>query len=100
MATVASRLQQLTGLSGVTMAQYLQALAAGSTVAAVLAAHSGLTGATMAQHLLVDVAAPEEEAPTGSVPDFSAPGSGRRWIERQRRRRRRRDEELHMIGVV
>lgn len=35
-----------------------------------------------------------------ATPDFSAPGSGRRWIERQRRRRRRRDEELHMLGVV
>lgn len=100
MATVASRLQQLTGLSGVTMAQYLQALAAGSTVAAVLSAYSNLTGATMAQHLLVDIVVPEEESPPGATPDFSAPGSGRRWIERQRRRRRRRDEELHMLGVV
>lgn len=72
MATVASRLQQLTGLSGVTMAQYLQALAAGSTVAAVLGAYSGLTGATMAQHLLVD----------------RAQGTSS-WITRARRRGRR-----------
>lgn len=71
MATVASRLQQITGLSGVTMAQYLQAMAAGSTVAAVLGAYSGLTGATMAQHLLVDRA------------------QGTSWITRARRRGRR-----------
>lgn len=100
MVTVASRLQQLTGLSGVTLAQYLQALAAGNTVGTVLVAWSGLTGATMAQHLMIDRVAPDEEAPPGATPDFSAPGSGRRWIERQRRRRRRRDEELHMLGVV
>jgi hypothetical protein len=87
MATVASRLQQLTGLSGVTMAQYLQALAAGSTVAAVLTAYSGLTGATMAQHLLVDRAAAQ-------------PTSGGSWVAGRPRRKTENDEALLMLGLL
>lgn len=89
MATVASRLQQLTGLSGVTMAQYLQALAAGSTVAAVLSAYSGLTGATMAQHLLVDRVAPPA----------SSGGGG--WVGPTRRYRPKdEDATLLLLGII
>lgn len=88
MATVASRLQQLTGLSGVTMAQYLQALAAGSTVAAVLSAYSGLTGATMAQHLLVDRVAPPAS-------------SGGGWVGPTRRYRPKdEDATLLLLGII
>ncbi len=54
MTTVASRLHELTGLTGATFAQHLRALAAGNTVATVLAAWSNLTGATMAEHMMVD----------------------------------------------
>jgi len=53
--TVSSRLAELTGLSGATLAQHLRALApSATTVSAALFAYSGLTGATMAAHLLVD----------------------------------------------
>lgn len=89
MATVASRLQQLTGLSGVTMAQYLQALAAGNTVASVLAAWSGLTGATMAQHLLVDAVV---------TPPASSGGG---WVGPTRRYRPKdEDATLLLLGIL
>lgn len=88
MATVASRLQQLTGLSGVTLAQYLQALAAGNTVGTVLVAWSGLTGATMAQHLMAD----------GGV-QTSVP-SGGSWVASPRRYRPKDEDEALLLFVL
>ncbi len=56
MTTVASRLNELTGLTGATFGQHLFALTGltGVTMAVHLNAYSGLTGATMAEHLLTD----------------------------------------------
>lgn len=94
MATVAARLHAITGLTGVSFATYLRAMAAGSTIAQVLPAYSGLSGVTMGAHLLVDSIPPDEEAqPTGG---------GATWFPDlpHRKRRRRRAVALLLTGVV
>lgn len=88
MTTVASRLNQITGLTGATLAQHLMAMAAGSTVAAVLGAWSGLTGATMAQHLMAD----------GGV-QTSVP-SGGSWVASPRRYRPKDEDEALLLFVL
>lgn len=88
MTTVASRLHELTGLTGATFAQHLLALAAGNTVATVLAAWSGLTGATMAQHLMAD----------GGV-QTPAP-SGGSWVASPRRYRPKDEDEALLLFVL
>ena len=73
MTTVAARLAQLSGLSGVTMAAHLQAIAAGSTVAECLRNYSGLSGVTMAAHLLVDRAVTPAPSGGGFVARYPLP---------------------------
>lgn len=88
MATVAARLHAITGLTGVSFATYLRAMAAGSTIAQVLPAYSGLFGVTMGAHLLVDAAPP--------APEESGGGG---WVQ-GRPRRRSRDNDAAFIACL
>lgn len=89
MTTVATRLNQITGLTGATLAQHLMAMAAGSTVAAVLGAWSGLTGATLAQHLMAD----------GGV-QTPATSSGGGWVAAPRRYRPKDEDAALLLFVL
>lgn len=94
MTTVASRLNQITGLTGATLAQHLMAMAAGSTVAAVLGAWSGLTGATMAQHLMADGGVQTEEEA-----DAVFRGFGPIPLKKPHQKRRLEEEAAMLCGM-
>lgn len=73
---------------------------AGATLTAIAWIAGSAAGTSTAQAYLELDAPPDEGAQAVPMPDFSSPGSGRRWVDRQRRRRRRHDEELMLAGLV
>lgn len=88
MTTAAERLQELSGLAGVTAAAMLLAIGTGATAGALLVSRSTLSSATAAAHLL----------DAGVQTPASSGGGG--WASPRYRQRTENDEALLLLGLI
>lgn len=88
MTTAAERLQELSGLAGVTAAAMLLSIGSGATAGALLVSRSTLSSATAAAHLL------------DAGVQTSAPASGGSWVASPRRYRPKDEDEALLLLVL